>query len=173
MHAYHRDCERLIQTWRLGVYTNTGQTAADESFDRLLVDGQHFAFDSQEWRPPWPTPRRGFQLPWCLRLYATQCRLCSLHRMHGCPAARVVQARPPVGPTPVPVPQWCRRDVPLCLPDTADWPIVELPDRELRPPGRSSYRKARRPSAKPSTRTRERVSPPTAHLNSTTEHTGD
>ena len=80
-HDYHRDCDRLIQMWRskarrahfarFGLYTDRGQTAADESFDRLLVDGQHFAFDNQEWCPPWPPARLWFQLPWCPRLYAT------------------------------------------------------------------------------------------------------
>ena len=150
-HDYHRDCDRLIQLWRsnarrahsarFGLYANREQTAADESYDRLLINTQHFAFDSQEWRPPWPPARLWFQVPWCLRLYATQCRLCSLHRVHGCPAAQVVQARSPVGPTLVPVPHWWRRNVPLCLPDVADWPIVELPDKAPHPPGRSSYKK--------------------------------
>ena len=67
----------LIQLWRskarrahsarFGLYTNREQTAADDNFDRLLVDGQHFAFDSQEWRPPWPPARLWFQVPWYLR----------------------------------------------------------------------------------------------------------
>ena len=90
--------------------------------------------------------------------------------MHGCPAAQIVQARSPVGPTLMPVPQWWRHNVPLCLPDVADWPIVELPDETPRPPGRSSYKKARRPAAPPATGAHELVAPPAAHLNSTTEH---
>ena len=71
--ANHRDCDRLIQLWRsraqrahfgrFRLYTYIEQTAADDSFSRMLVDGQHFAFDSQEWRPPWPPARLWFQLP--------------------------------------------------------------------------------------------------------------
>ena len=74
--VHHRDCNRLIQLWRsraqrahfghFRLYTDMEQDAADDSFDRILVDGQHFAFDSQEWRPPWPPARLWFQVPWCL-----------------------------------------------------------------------------------------------------------
>ena len=170
----------LIRVWRskaqgthfahFGWYTNREQAAADGNFDRLLVDGQRFAFDSQEWRPPWPPARLWFRVPWCLRLYATQCRLCSLHRMHGCPAPRMVQRSPPVGPTLVFVPQWWRCNDPLCLPDATDWPIVEVPQEAPRPAGRSSYKKARRPAALSTPCAGDLVAPPTAHLNCTTSN---
>ena len=43
------------------------------------------AFDSQEWRPPWPPSSncRWYMVPWCVRVYATQARSCSLLRIHG------------------------------------------------------------------------------------------
>ena len=140
---YHKDCDRLIQRWRSkarGTHcahfefsASRKQAAADDSFDRQLMDAQHFVFGSQEWRPPWLPAQLWFQVTWRFRLYATQCRLCSLHRMHGGPAAQIAQACPPVGPTLVPVPQWWRCDVPLCLPDVTNWPIVEVPKRHLAP----------------------------------------
>jgi len=168
----------LIRVWRskaqgthlfrFGWYTNREQAAADGSFDILLVDDQRFAFDSQEWRHPWPSARLWFRVPWCLRLYATQCRLCSLHRMYGRPAAQIVQQSPPVGPTLVFVPQWWRCNVPLCLPDVTCWPILEVPHEAPRPAGRSSYKKARRPTALPTPRACDLVAPSTAPLNCTT-----
>ena len=62
-------------------------TAEDDfdcyKFDRLLVDGEHFAFDSQEWRPPWPPAWLWYQVAWPVRFYALQGRLCSPLRVHG------------------------------------------------------------------------------------------
>ena len=54
-------------------------------FDKILVDGGHFAFASQQWRPPspWPPARQRFRWAWHVRFYAIQGRLCSLRRVHG------------------------------------------------------------------------------------------
>ena len=54
-----------------------------DSFDEMHELVWHFAFDSQEWRPPWPPVRMWYEVPWCVRVYATQARLCSLLRVHG------------------------------------------------------------------------------------------
>ena len=167
-HDYHKDCDRLIQRWhskarghcaRLEASANRQQAATDDSVDNQLVSTQ---------RPPWLPAQLWFEVTWRLRLYATQCRLCSLHRMHGRPAAQIVQESPPVGPTLVPVPQWWRCDIPLCLPDAADWPVVEVSRESPRPAGRSSYKKARRPAAHSASRACDLVAPHTAPLNSTT-----
>lgn len=152
------------------VSASRDQAAADDSSASRLVDTQRFVFGSQEWRPPWLPAQLWFEITWRLRMYATQCRLCSLHRMHGRPAAQIVQRSPPVGPTLVLVPQWWRCDVPLCLPDVTDWPIVEVPQEAPRPAGRSSYKKTRRPTALSAPRACDLVAPPTAPLNCTTSN---
>ena len=59
-------------------------------------------------------------------------------------------------------------DIPLCLPDAADWSIVEVPRKAPRPAGRSSYKKARHPAAPSASHACDLVAPHTAPLNSTT-----
>ena len=58
----------------------------------------------------------------------------------------------------------CARTLPLCLPDSADWPMVKLP-KVLRP-----YRRARRPTAQTAPGADMPVPPPAAHVNSTAQH---
>ena len=92
---HHKDCRRMIRQWRskargcthLEFSASRDQAAADDSSANRLAGAQRFVFGSQEWRPPWLPAQLWFEVTWRLRLYATQCRLCSLHRMHGCPAA--------------------------------------------------------------------------------------
>ena len=125
------------------------QAAADDISANQLAGAQRFVFDSQQRRPPW-------------------LRGCTLRRLHGCPAAQVAPRNPPVGPTLVSVPQWWGYDVPLCLPTVTYWPIFEGPLEAPRPASRSSYKKARRPTAPPTPRACDLVAPSTVPLNSTT-----
>ena len=125
------------------------QAAADDISANQLAGAQRFIFSSQQWRPLW-------------------LRDCTLRRIHGCPAAQVAPQNPPVGPTLVSAPQWWRYDVPLCLPNVTYWPILEGPHEAPRPAGRSSYKKARRPTALPTPRACDLVAPSTAPLNCTT-----
>ena len=125
------------------------QAAADDISANQLAGAQRFVFGSQQRRPPW-------------------LRDCTLRRIHGCPAAQVAPQNPPVGPTLVSVPQWWRYDVPLCLPNVTYWPIFEGPLEAPRPASRSSYKKARRPTAPPTPRACDLVAPSTVPLNCTT-----
>ena len=122
------------------------QTAADDISANQLAGTQRFVFDSQQRRPPW-------------------LRGCTLRRLHGCPAAQDAPRDPPVGPTLVPVPQWWRYEVPLRLPDVTHWPVFETPLEAPRPASRSSYKKAKRPTAAP--RACDLVSPSNVPLNYT------
>ena len=65
------------------VIASAERSVAQDDLDRLLVDGGHFAFDSQEWRPPWPPACQWYRWAWHVRFYALQGRLCSLLRVHG------------------------------------------------------------------------------------------
>ena len=124
------------------------QAAADDISANQLAGAQHFVLDSQQRRPPW-------------------LRGCTLRRLHGCPAAQVAPRNPPVGPALVPVPQWWRYDVPLHLPNVTHWPIFERPLEAPRPASRSSYKKAKRPTAPPAPRACDLVAPSTVPLNYT------
>ena len=198
--------------------------SSDESCDEHAYPLMHtlvrqLACDSMEWRPPWPPARLWYRVPWCVRVYATQARSCSLIRIHGysilhrfdphqdnmcCTeyahtigtncwrALAQVQLTAfqatrlhlpatvphrctgafrhtgPMGQWELTHSQWCdatspcARNLPLCLPDTTDWPVVELPV-VLRP-----YRKAPRPAALAAPNASVQGPPETAHVNSTT-----
>ena len=118
------------------------QAAAEDISANQLAGTQRFVFDSQHRRPPW-------------------LRGCTLRRLHGCPAAQDAPRDPPVGPTLVPVPQWWRYEVPLRLPNVTHWPIFERPLEAPRPASRSSYKKAKRPTAPTAPRACDRVTPST------------
>ena len=67
---------------------NEDPSSSDESCDEHAYPLMHtlvrqFACDSMEWRPPWPPARLWYRVPWCVRVYATQARSCSLIRIHG------------------------------------------------------------------------------------------
>ena len=147
------------------------QAAADDISANQLAGAQRFVFGSQEWRPPWLPAQLWFEVTWRLRLYATQCRLCALHRIHGCPAAQTEHRNPHVGPTLVFVPQWWRCNVPLCLPDVTYWPILRETHQARRPAGRSSYKKARRPTSLPTPSPCDMAAPSTAPLDCTANST--
>ena len=124
------------------------QAAADDISANQLAGAQRFVFDSQQRRPPW-------------------LRGCTLRRLHGCPAAQVAPRNPPVGQALVLVPQWWRYEVPLRLPNVTHWPIFERPLEAPRPASRSSYKKAKRPTAPPAPRACDLVAPSTVPLNYT------
>ena len=137
--ARYRPLDMAINHW---LQHRHGGAWLVSTIDRLLIDGGHFAFNSQEWRQ---SQEHFINIDFS----HMSSNLCTIHGYTG---PWWVEQR---SPTIVLVPQWWRRDVPLCLPDTATHAVAtdevpeaapdEVPEAAPHPTGRSSYRRAHRP----------------------------
>ena len=140
--ARYRPLDMAINHW---LQHRHGGAWLVSTIDRLLIDGGHFAFNSQEWRQ---SQEHFINIDFS----HMSSNLCTIHGYTG---PWWVEQRSPTGPTIVLVPQWWRRDAPLCLPDTATHAVAtdevpeaapdEVPEAAPHPTGRSSYRRAHRP----------------------------
>ena len=101
--ARYRPLDMAINHW---LQHRHGGAWLVSTIDRLLIDGGHFAFNSQEWRQ---SQEHFINIDFS----HMSSNLCTIHGYTG---PWWVEQR---SPTIVLVPQWWRRDVPLCIPDTS------------------------------------------------------